>query len=115
MNDSMNQRWLRWSLTAVVVLLGLIAIELSAVVGPLGSSAYAQVPDSGLQRKQLLDGQVRMNNELAKANNTLNQIRQILQERTIKVKVVGTDKELRKRSDKEVKKRSLRTPSTDRK
>lgn len=88
MTDSMNQRWLRWGLTAIVVLLVIIAVELSALVGPVGSTAYAQIPDSGLQRKQLLDSQARM-------QRTLEQILSTLREHTIKVKVVGTDKDIK--------------------
>ena len=91
MNESMNARWLRWSLTAIAVLLAVIAIELSALVGPLQPRAYGLIPDGGLQRKQLLDAQL-------KTNGALDRILQHLRTQTIKVKVVGTDKETRKTS-----------------
>ena len=103
MNESMNQRWLRWFLTAIVVLLAVIAIELSALVNPVGSPTFAQVPDSGLQRKQLLDAQMKTNTTLEQIHSTLEKIDRALRESTIKVKVVGTDKE--------VKDRTIETPS----
>lgn len=93
MNDSMNTRWLRWSLTAIATFLAIIAIELSVLIGPLEPQAYAQIPDSGLQRKQLLD-------EQKKTSRTLGNILQHLKTQSIKVKVVGTDKEARSVSTK---------------
>ena len=99
-SNSMDQRWLRWCLTAIVVLLTVIAIELSVLVGPAGPAAYAQVPDSGLQRKQLLDGQLA-------GNRTLERILTTLRESTIKVKVVGTDKDMKDKTG--------RTPEADKK
>ncbi len=91
MNDSMNVRWLRWTLTAIVALLAVIAVELSALIGPLGPRAMAQIPDSGLQRKQLIDAQDR-------GNALLDSILQHLRTQTIKVKVVGTDKDTKAES-----------------
>ena len=64
MNESMNARWLRWSLTAIAVLLGVIAIELSVLTGPLTPRANAQIPDSGLQRQQLLEAHRKTNAKL---------------------------------------------------
>src|SRR5688500_10438074 len=86
MNELTNARWLRWLLTAITVLLAVIAIELSALVGPIESRASAQIPDSGMQRKQQLDAQER-------TNSILEGILQHLRSQTIKVKVVGTDKD----------------------
>lgn len=85
MNDAMNSRWLRWSLTVIAGLLAIIAIELSVFIGPLTPRAQAQIPDSGLQRRQLL--------ELQRETNTkLDRILQHLRTQTVKVQVVGTDK-----------------------
>ena len=86
MNDSTNARWLRIWLSAITLLLAIIAIELSAVMGPIESRAWAQIPDSGLQRKQMVDAQER-------SNSILEGILQHLRSQTIKVKVVGTDKD----------------------
>ena len=86
MNDAMNARWLRWSLSAIAVLLAVVALELSALLGPFEPRARAQIPDSGFQRQQLLDAQER-------TNTLLDGILQHLRTQPVKVKVVGTDKE----------------------
>jgi len=88
MKDSINARWLCWSLTGIAFMLAVIAVELSVLLGPIVPEAKAQIPDSGLQRKQLLASQ-------AKTNATLGQILQHLRTRSIKVEVVGTDKEVK--------------------
>lgn len=80
--------WLRRLLTAIVVLLAVIAIELSALPGSLQPRAVAQVlPDSARQR-------VEMMSEMAKTTAAIDRILQHLRTQTIKVKVVGADKEL---------------------
>lgn len=89
MNESMNARWLRWSLTAIALFLAVIVIELSVLIGPIEPRANAQIPDGGLQRKQLLEAQ-------QKTNVTLERILQHLRTQTIKVKMVGTDKETKR-------------------
>lgn len=92
MKDTMNTRWLRWCLTAIVVLLAIIAIELSALVGGMDAPATAQetataaFPDTTRQRLQLLDEQRRTTEELRR-------IREQLRSGTIKVRTVSTDKE----------------------
>ena len=91
MNESVNARWLRWSLSAIAALLVVIAIELSVLIGPLAPRAHAQIPDSGLQRRQLLEAQ----ND---TNAKLDRILQHLRTQTIKVKVVGTDKETKRKT-----------------
>ncbi len=91
MMGTTDARWLRWSLTAIACLLGVIAIELSVLVGPLAPRAYAQIPDSGLQRKELLEAQ-------QQTNAKLDLILQHLRTQTIKVRVVGTDKETKRTS-----------------
>jgi len=47
--------------------------------------AQAQIPDSGLQRKLILD-------EVRKSNQLLEQLVQTLQNGTLKVRIEGTDK-----------------------
>ena len=91
-----NGRWLQWMLVSVVVLLGVIAIQLSVWLGPHLPRAQAQIPDSGLQRKQLLESQ-------AEISATLDQILQHLRTQTIKVKVIGTDKDIKSTSKPKVK------------
>jgi hypothetical protein len=90
MNTS-ETRWLRWCLTAIAVLLTVIAVELSALLGPLMPRAQAQIPDSGLQRQQQLEGQDR-------TNALLDAILQHLRTQPVKVKLVGTDKETKPES-----------------
>ncbi|GMU23734.1 MAG: hypothetical protein AMXMBFR13_38120 [Phycisphaerae bacterium] len=85
MHEQMNARWLRWCLTGIVVLLAVIAVQLSALIGPLQPRAQAQIPDSGLQRQQLLDAQLQ-------TNRTLDAILQHLRTQSIKVTLAGTDK-----------------------
>jgi hypothetical protein len=82
----MDMRWLRWLLSGVVFLLAVIAVELAALLGPLEPRAAAQIPDSGLQRKQMLQGQ-------DQTNLLLDSILQHLRTQTLKVRVVGTDKQ----------------------
>ena len=86
MNETINTRWLRALLSAIVCLLAVIAIELSVLVAPLQPRACAQIPDSGRQRYELLDAQ-------KKTTASLERILQHLRTQTVKVKVVGTDKD----------------------
>jgi hypothetical protein len=48
--------------------------------------ALAQIPDSGLQRKEMLD-------EARRTNELLSDIKRLLQEHTFNVTVVGADKQ----------------------
>jgi hypothetical protein len=82
----MDLRWLRWCLTGIVFLLAVIAIELSALVGPMESRAMAQIPDSGQQRREMLEA-------LHRNNALLEGILTHLRTQTIKVKVASTDKD----------------------
>ena len=86
MNETTNTRWLRALLSAIVCLLVVIAIELSVLITPVQPRASAQIPDSGKQRYELLDAQ-------KKTSAALDRILQHLRTQTIKVKVVGTDKD----------------------
>jgi hypothetical protein len=73
-------------MSAIVVLLVLIFLKLSVVIGPLQSSALAQIPDSGAQRNALLAGQ-------QKLQKSVDALLQHLRTQVIKVKVVSTDKD----------------------
>ena len=88
MNESIDSRRLRRLLSAVVVLLAVIAIELSVMMPPVQARSEAQIlPDSARQRADLLS-------EQAKTNATLERILDQLRTGTVKVKVASTDKDL---------------------
>ena len=106
MNENVNWRWAHWSLGAIAGLLLVIALELWVLINP-GPQALAQIPDSGMQRKQMLNEQERMTSTLEqilaqlkadssfrqqKIATSLDQILGTLRQQTIKVKVVSTDK-----------------------
>lgn len=78
-------RYTRLLLTAITVLLTVIAVELWAERPPLIGDAQAQIPDSGLQRNLLID-------EAQRTNKLLAEILAHLQNKPIKVKSVDTDK-----------------------
>ena len=86
MSTTSDLRWIRRFLAAIVVLLAVIVFELSALTGPLLPRAMAQIPDSGLQRIQLLDGQRRI-------HRSVEALLQHLRTQVIKVRVVSTDKD----------------------
>jgi len=86
MNEKNDMRWLRGLLTAIICLLAVIAIELSVLITPVQPRAYAQIPDSGKQRYELLDAQ-------KQTTAALGRILQHLRTQNVKVKVVGTDKD----------------------
>jgi len=77
---------MRLDLAIVAVLLALIAIPIWSGSVSVLPTAVAQIPDTGLQRKQLIDEQRR-------SNELLEQILETLQSRTIKVYVATSDKE----------------------
>lgn len=88
MNETLDQRWLRRLLSAIVVLLAVIAVQLGTITGAWTPRAAAQIPDSGRQRQDLIDMQ-------ARTNAALDSILEHLRTQTLKVKMVGTDKETR--------------------
>jgi hypothetical protein len=65
---------------------GFLALSLIRVWAAPGllQRAEAQIPDAGLQRKQLLD-------EMQRANQLLGEIKALLAEGTLNVKVKGAD------------------------
>lgn len=69
-----------------VVMAGLALTCLKVWLGPLKieNEAYAQIPDSGLQRKQQLD-------EARRTNELLADIKRILEDHTLKVRMEGAD------------------------
>ncbi len=87
-NESLDARWLRRLLSAIVVLLAIIAVELSVMMPPLQAQSCAQIlPDSARQRADQIAEQI-------KTNATLERILDQLRTGTVKVKVTSTDKEL---------------------
>ncbi|MCP4591186.1 MAG: hypothetical protein GY842_10600 [bacterium] len=81
-NSTPRRRPVRWLIAAV-----LTATCLRVWLAPGGALpvAEAQIPDSGLQRRQMVD-------EIQQTNRLLEQIQHTLQTQTIKVRVEGTDK-----------------------
>lgn len=93
MNEISNARWLRWCLTGILFFLAVIALELSVLTRPIVAEAEAEppvagpsLPDSAMQRQDLLAAQ-------RETNNRLDAILQHLRTQTIKVQVAGTDKD----------------------
>ena len=78
-------RYTRCLLTAIAILLTVVAVELWMGCPSMVESAVAQVPDSGLQRKVL-------NEKVRKTNRLLEQILQHLQTKPVKVEVLDPDK-----------------------
>jgi len=77
-----RKRWLR------TLIAGILAATCARVwLGPGAEipRAVAQIPDSGLQRKKMVD-------EIQRTNRLLEQINDTLRTQTIKVRVEGTDK-----------------------
>jgi hypothetical protein len=78
-------RFTRGVLIALIALLTVIAIELWAGRPDMVPAAQAQVPDSGLQRYQILD-------EARRTNQLLEQILEHLRTKAVKVSIADTDK-----------------------
>lgn len=75
----------RWWRTLVAGVLAATCVRVWLGPGEILPRAVAQIPDSGLQRKKMVD-------ELQHTNRLLEQINQTLLTQTIKVQVAGTDK-----------------------
>lgn len=86
MNSEYDMRWLHRLLSAIVVLLAMIAVELSVFIGPIDRTARANIPDGGLQLLQLIESQ-------KQTTSKLDAILKHLQTQTIKVEVASTDKD----------------------
>ncbi|MBI1825548.1 MAG: hypothetical protein HY287_10340 [Planctomycetes bacterium] len=76
-----NFRWIRLIL-GIFVLLSCLRAWVSP--GPFLPVAEAQIPDAGLQRKQILDA-------IERTNALLGEFRHDLQNGTLNVRMVGTD------------------------
>lgn len=74
----------RWIHRAVVGFVLLTCLRVWTGPLPMLESAYGQIPDAGMQRKQLLD-------EAKKSNELLTDIRQALTQGTLHVRVEGAD------------------------
>jgi hypothetical protein len=77
-------RFTGFLLTSIVGLLAIIAVELWAGLGS-APRALAQIPDTGLQRQQLVD-------EARKTNALLEKILEHLRSGSVKVKLESADK-----------------------
>lgn len=76
-----KRRWIHRTIVFVVLLTCLrVWLGPMAIVEP----AYAQIPDPGMQRKQLLE-------ETRKSNRLLTEIQQLLKTHTFNVRVQGAD------------------------
>ena len=70
----------------VVAVLGTLAVQVWSNTPSILPAAVAQIPDTGLQRKQLIDEQRR-------TNDLLEQIVDVLRSKTIKVELAPSEKE----------------------
>ncbi len=85
MGDSRTSMASQWWRRGLIVLV--LATCIRVWTGPVSvdQQAVAQIPDSGLQRKQLLD-------ETARTNELLSEILTHLRTQTLKVRIESTDK-----------------------
>ncbi len=74
------------------LVIGLTCCKVWLGPSPLLSTAYAQIPDSGDQRRVIIQ-------ELRKANDLLQKIHTTLSSGTIKVSIAGADKPPARRKD----------------
>lgn len=80
MRNSSSRRW-RPDTVIVVALLGVIAVQLWSTGPSILPEAQAQIPDTGMQRKQLID-------EARRTNELLSDILTQLREKPMKVRIV---------------------------
>ncbi len=94
MKESLNTRWLRWSLSAIALMLAVIAVQLSVLVGSGIPTAAAQ----DVERKPFLDTtrqRLDLLNEQRATTAELKRILQQLQSGKTKVQVVEDSREKR--------------------
>jgi hypothetical protein len=84
MNPRWGERHLPTLLTIIAGLLVAITIELAVLMSPGLPAAKAQIPDTGLQRKELIEA-------AARTNQSLEEIKEVLRNQVLKVRVVSTD------------------------
>lgn len=71
-------------LSVIAGLLAIVAVELALLLGPSLPSAQAQIPDSGAQRREMID-------ELRQIERRLEEVGRVLRTEVLKVRVIGTD------------------------
>ncbi len=79
-------RWTRYVLLAITILLTVIAVELWGGRPSMLATAQAQIPDTGAQLQQLIV-------ESKRTNELLGQILDHLRTKPVKARMVGTDKQ----------------------
>lgn len=84
MNPRYQPRNRRWLASAATLFVLLTCLRVWTGPAPLIEVARAQIPDSGLQRQLLLD-------ETKRTNRLLTEIKQLLKEGTLNVRVRGAD------------------------
>jgi hypothetical protein len=84
MHGSWSERRLPTLLTIIAALLGAIAIELAVLISPGLPAANAQIPDSGLQRKEMIDALIR-------TQGKIDDIKDFLRTQVLRVRIVGED------------------------
>lgn len=85
-------RYSRGVLTALAVLLSVVAVELWVAMPGAPPAAQAQIPDTGLQRQNLVQ-------ETQKTNELLQKIYDQLKSGTVKVKMETADKRTGKKDE----------------
>ena len=91
-SDVRLDRYTRGLLTALVVLLTIISLELWASMPGAVSMAHAQIPDTALQRQQIVQ-------ETQKTNDLLQGILDQLKTGTVKVRIETADKRTGQRAE----------------
>ncbi len=84
MNKHWGERWLPILLTGIAGLLFVVVIELALLLSPALPAAHAQIPDSGLQRKETIDA-------IERTNQRLDELTKLLRTQVFKVRVVAAD------------------------
>ncbi len=84
MNPCTNERYPRTLLTIIAGMLAAIIIELALLISPGPPVAQAQIPDTGLQRREIIEG-------IERTNQKLDELKDLLRTQVLKVRVVGTD------------------------
>ncbi len=84
MSTCWSERYLPALLTVIAGLLVAIIVELAVLISPGLPAAQAQIPDSGLQRREMIEA-------VERTNRKLDELRDVLRDQVLKVRVVGTD------------------------
>lgn len=84
MNTSRDSRYVKTVLTLIAVALVAIMIELATLIPTILPAAQAQIPDSGMQRKEMTEA-------IERTNQKLDDLKDVLRTQVLKVRVVATD------------------------